>query len=77
MIEEMLIPDKEYWVTKSGKRIKYEDLTYSHLRNIANMLQNKIIEWTNYCMSHNEELDPPEWLMDAITAINNEIYRRK
>lgn len=75
-MEEMLIPDKEFWVTKSGERIRYTDLTNRHLNNIAFMLQEKLIEWTNMCMSHNEEMDPPQWLMDTIDAVNHELNRR-
>jgi hypothetical protein len=40
------------------------------------MLQEKINNWTNYCMSHNEEMDAPQWLQDASAAVNREIQRR-
>lgn len=57
---------EKFWTTKDGERIRYQDMTQSHLENAFNMLERH---------RKKEGLYPLQWV--AFEALQKEIERRK
>ena len=64
------------WETRSGDRIKYSDMSDKHLLNTYNMLGRRLIAFTNHCMAINEEMEPPQYFMDALESLEKELRNR-
>ena len=57
---------EKYWITKDEERIRYRDMTQSHLENAFNMLERQ---------RKKEGLYPLQWV--AFEALQKEIERRR
>ena len=47
-------------------------MTDNHLWNTLLMLEARLTSFINRNMSRNEELDPPEWVVEALNSLYNE-----
>lgn len=57
----------DIWITKEGKKIKYKDMTKSHLFNVINLVKNQINEI-------NETLKYPPSSDGELLYISNNMY---
>ena len=64
------------WITKDGRQISYNEMTDNHLWNTLLMLEARLTSFINRNMSRNEELDPPEWVVEALNSLYNEHNNR-
>ena len=67
---------KTTWITKDGDYIHYEDMTDRHLLNTHRLVRNKCIDFTNRCISKNEEMELPRHLQDIIYGLETELSKR-
>lgn len=64
------------WITRDGDYIHYKDMTDRHLLNTHRMISNKCIDFTNRCISKNEEMELPQQLQDIIYGLEKELSKR-
>ena len=67
---------KRFWITQSGDKIAYVEMTDNHLINAHNMIERRVCNFINRCASRNEEQDLPEDVEQKIEGLETEMEKR-
>lgn len=69
---------KGTWVTKTGKVLKIEEMSSTHIGNCINMLNRMVARAINHYMSINEDsYEIPDWISEKYDELSEELIKRQ